>query len=100
MFPYFQPQYVIEQVEINDKIKLTRNRPAVAVLPFRNISRDSSRDYFADGLGEQLTTELSRFQNLAVISYYSARHVGGKTTDIREAALLGAKYILTGSIQT
>ena len=98
--PVFQPQYVIEQVEINNKVKPTRNRPAVAVLPFRNISRDASRDYFADGLGEQLTTELSRFQNLAVVSYYSARHVGGKTTDIKEAALLlGAKYILTGSIQ-
>ncbi len=98
--PVFQPQYVIEQVEIKDKIKLTRNRPVVAVLPFRNISRDSSRDYFADGLGEQLSTDLSRFQNLAVISYHSARHAGGKTTDIKEAAvMLGAKYILTGSIQ-
>ena len=72
----------------------------MAVLPFRNISRDTSRDYFADGLGEQLSTELSRFQNLAVISYHSARHAGGKTTDIKEAAsMLGAKYILTGSIQ-
>ncbi len=99
--PVFQPQYIIEHVEINNKVKLARNRPVVAVLPFRNISRDASRDYFADGLGEQLSTELNRFQNLAVISYYSSRHVGGKTTDIREAAkLLGAKYILTGSIQT
>ena len=72
----------------------------MAVLPFRNISKDASRDFFADGLGEQLSTELTWFQDLSVISYYSSRHVAGKTSDVKEAAMLvGSKYILTGSIQ-
>ena len=70
------------------------------MLPFRNISQDSSRDFFADGLGEQLSNDLTRFPELSVISFYSSRHVAGKTNDMKEAArLLAANYILTGSIQ-
>ncbi len=98
--PSFHLHDKIELVEITEKIKLARKKPVVAVLPFRNINKDSSRDFFADGLGEQLSTELTWFHELTVISYYSSRHVAGKTSDAREAAiLLAAKYIITGSIQ-
>lgn len=84
----------------NHSTTTVRNKPVVAVLPFRNISMDNSRDFFADGLGEQLSNELTWFHELSVISYYSSRHVAGLTKDVREAAsLLGAKYLLTGSIQ-
>jgi TolB-like protein len=90
----------MEKDEIPKRINPARNRPVVAVLPFRNISKDSSRDFFADGLGEQLSTDLTHFHDIAVISYYSSRHAAGKTTDITEAAkLLGANYLVTGSIQ-
>jgi TolB-like protein len=76
-------------------------KPVVAVIPFRNISRNSSRDFFADGLGEQLSTELTWFHNLTVISYYSSRYVAGLTGDIKESArLLGAQYLLSGSVQS
>jgi TolB-like protein len=100
--PVFQPK---NKIEINDsnsieKAKPARFKPVVAVFPFRNISQDSSRDFFADGLGEQLSTELTLFHELAVISYFSCRHVASKTNDVKETAmLLGAKYVLTGSIQ-
>ncbi|HEY6504466.1 MAG TPA: hypothetical protein VIZ28_10870 [Chitinophagaceae bacterium] len=98
--PLFLSRDGIEATEINEKIKHTGKKPVVAVLPFRNISKDSARDFFADGLGEQLSTELTWFHDLAVISYHSSRHVAGITTDIKETAdLLGAKYIITGSIQ-
>ena len=98
--PLFQSPNRIENTTTKPKTSLARNRPVVALLPFRNISKDSSRDFFADGLGEQLSTELTRFPDLSVISYYSSRHVAGKTSDIKKAAnLLGAKYIVTGSIQ-
>ena len=84
-----------------EKNRPSRNRPAIAVLPFRNISKDSSREFFADGLGEQLSTELTWFQELCVISYYSSRNVASKANDVREVgSLLGARYILTGSIQS
>src|SRR5205085_9659756 len=90
----------IEQSETNESIDILRNKPVVAVLPFRNISSEPSRNFFADGLGEQLSTELTRFHDLSVISYYSSKHVASKTSDVKEASiLLGATYILTGSIQ-
>jgi TolB-like protein len=98
--PHFFSRNSIEQSETNESIDILRNKPVVAVVPFRNISRGSSRDFFADGLGEQLSTELTRFHDLSVISYYSSRHVAAKTSDVKEASiLLGASYILTGSIQ-
>ena len=84
--PFPIPKLKLRIPESGEKIELTRNKPVVAVLPFRNISKDSSRDFFADGLGEQLSTELTWFQDLSVISYYSSRHVAGKTSDIKEAA--------------
>ena len=98
--PLFQSHKAIENSESAEKINPTRNRPVVSVLPFRNINKDSSRDFFADGFGEQLCTDLTQFHDLAVISYYSSRHVAANTVDVKEAAkLLGAKYIVTGSIQ-
>lgn len=78
-----------------------RIRPVIAVLPFRNINEDKSRDFFADGLGEQLTAELARFQDIAVIAYYSSTQAASKTNNIKEACnLLGARYAVTGSIQS
>jgi len=98
--PLFHSQKEIGNIEIAEKINPARKKPGVAVLPFRNISKDPSRDFFADGLGEQLSTDLTQFHDLSVISYYSSRHVAGKTNDVKEAAnLLNAKYIVTGSIQ-
>jgi len=98
--PLFHSQKEFEKSEIDKKINHVRNRAVVAVLPFRNISKDPSRDFFADGLGEQLSTDLTQFHDLSVISYYSSRHVAGKTNDVKEAAnLLDAKYIVSGSIQ-
>ena len=99
--PTFDTQITGEKREILPNILAGKTKPVVAVLPFRNISRDSSRDFFADGLGEQLTTDLTRFHDITVISYYSSRHVAGITSDLRESAnLLGAKYMLTGSLQS
>ena len=98
--PLFRAQDKIEIAEIKAAINPAGKKPVVAVLPFRNINKDASRDFFADGLGEQLSSELTWFHDLSIISYSSSRHVAGKTNDAREAAvLLGAKYILTGSIQ-
>jgi len=99
--PAFEFQNNTGSKSSNENIRPIRTKPVVAVFPFRNIGKDSSRDFFADGLGEQLTTQLTLFRDLSVISYYSSRHVAGQTTDVKEAAmLLGAQYVLTGSVQT
>ena len=99
--PQFQTPAEKESETNKSNLEISRLKPTVAVIPFRNISMDSTRDFFADGLGEQLSSELTHFQDLCVISYYSSRFVSGKTNDLTEAAhLLGAKYMLTGSVQS
>jgi len=101
--PFFLSQNGVQHTEVNEKKDKApaSKKPVVAVLPFRNISSNGSRDFFADGLGDQLSTELTRFPDLSIISYHSSRHAAGKTGDLKEAAmLLGASYVLTGSIQT
>ncbi len=65
--PEFKQQAKMVSPAIHEEIMPKGKKPVVAVLPFRNMSSDSSRDYFADGLGEHLSTELSRFHDLAII---------------------------------
>ena len=76
------------------------NKLSIAVLPFRIIGPEASSIFLADGLGDYISTELTRYSELRVISYYSCRCIAEKIIDIREAGLmLDAKYILTGSVQ-
>ncbi len=75
-------------------------RPSIAVLPFANLSGDPSRDYFADGIVEDLITALSRFKSFAVVSRYSSFAYRNRSTDIREVAReLGVRYLLEGSVR-
>jgi TolB-like protein len=75
-------------------------KPSVAVLPFVNLSGDASRDYFADGLVEDLITALSRFKSFAVVSRYSSFAYRNRTTDVRQVAReLGVRYLLEGSVR-
>jgi TolB-like protein/Tfp pilus assembly protein PilF len=79
----------------------TRRRITVAVLPFSNFNADEQTAVFADGLADHLSTELTRYPELSVISYFSCRQISAQTNEVREAGLmLDAAYILTGSIQT
>jgi TolB-like protein/Tfp pilus assembly protein PilF len=72
--------------------------PALAVLPFRNLSADPAQDYFADGLVDDIITALSRFKSFAVIARSSSFAYRGRTLDIRQvAAELGVRYVLEGS---
>src|SRR5450755_2692510 len=104
--PIFQPYIHFQNLEteetrVSESVQRIVKKPVIAVMPFRNISQNSSRDFFADGLGEQLSTELTWFHNLTVMSYYSSRHVNGLTSDIKEASrLLGTQYMISGSIQS
>lgn len=74
-------------------------KPVLAVMPFRCISHDSSGDSFCEEVGEFASTELARFQELSVISYSACVNAANKLKDISDiSSLLGAEYILTGSI--
>lgn len=75
-------------------------RPTLAVLPFVNLSGDGGRDYFADGIVEDLITALSRFKSFAVVSRYSAFAYKGRGIDVRQIAReLSVRYLLEGSVR-
>ncbi|WP_085933534.1 winged helix-turn-helix domain-containing tetratricopeptide repeat protein [Enhydrobacter aerosaccus] len=74
--------------------------PAVAVLPFTNMSGDPEQDYFADGMAEEIITALSRISGLSVMARNSSFIYKGKPTDIRQVGQeLGVGYVLAGSVR-
>jgi adenylate cyclase len=75
-------------------------RPSIAVLPLANMSGDPEQEFFADGLTEDILTELSRRRELFVISRTSSFVYKGKSTNLREVAQkLGARYLVEGSVR-
>jgi adenylate cyclase len=85
----------------NRTTTLISNKPAhlsIVVLPFTNLSGD--QDYFADGITENLTTELSRIRNSFVIARNTAFTFKGKNVDSKQISKeLGVRYVLEGSVQ-
>jgi TolB-like protein/tetratricopeptide (TPR) repeat protein len=76
------------------------DRPSIAVLPFTNLSSDPDQEYLADGIVEDITTELSRFGELFVIARNSSFQYKGKAVDVRQVAReLGVRYVLEGSVR-
>jgi TolB-like protein/Flp pilus assembly protein TadD len=74
--------------------------PSIAVLPFTNMGGDPEQDYFADGLTEDLITELSRFQELRVVARNSVMTYKGKAVRVQEVGHdLGVRYVLEGSVR-
>jgi adenylate cyclase len=72
---------------------------SIVVLPFANLSGDPSQDYFADGVTENLTTELSRIRDSFVIARNTAFTYKGKNIDAKEIGKeLGVRYMLEGSV--
>ncbi len=61
------------------------NVPAIAVLPFVNLSGDPTQDYFSDGLTEDILTELSRARDLRVLARNTTFQYKGKAVDVDEA---------------
>jgi adenylate cyclase len=77
-----------------------RDGPSIAILPFQNLSSDPDQDYFADGMVDEITTELSRFKSLLVIARNSSFTYKGKVVDIRQVGReLNVEYVLEGSVQ-
>jgi adenylate cyclase len=75
-------------------------KPAIAVLPFENMSGDPEQEFFADGITEDIITELSRFKELFVISRNSSFKYKGKPVDVQKFAReLGVQYIAEGSVR-
>jgi adenylate cyclase len=76
------------------------DKPSIAVLPFVNMSADPEQAYFADGITEDLITDLSKVAGLFVIARNSTFVYKDKANDIREVArTLGVRYVLEGSVR-
>lgn len=76
------------------------DQPAIAVLPFANLSADPEQQYFADGVVEDIITTLSRFSELFVIARNSSFALRERAGDLHQVAReLGVRYVLTGSVR-
>jgi TolB-like protein len=113
--PHFELRYIekeglhsegsaIENESSDTDAKLIHNdgllKPILAVMPFHNLSSENSKDYFVAGIGEQLSIDLARFQNISVISYYSTLKYESALKDLQEMKrTINLDYILTGSVR-
>lgn len=76
------------------------SRPSIAVLPFTNMSGDPDQAYFADGITEDIITELARNRGLFVIARNSSFMFKGTSVDIAEVGRkLGVRYVVEGSVR-
>jgi adenylate cyclase len=75
-------------------------RLSIVVLPFANLSDDREQQFFADGITEDLTTDLSRIPNMFVISSNTALTYKDKPAGVKKIAHeLGVRYVLEGSVR-
>ncbi len=78
----------------------TSDKPSIAVLAFTNMSNDAEQEFFADGIAEDIITELSRSRSLLVIARNSSFTYKGRAVAIRDVGReLGVRYVLEGSVR-
>jgi class 3 adenylate cyclase/TolB-like protein len=101
-----RPEAVAELPATSALSAVSISQPAVAprlsivVLPFGNLSSDPEQQYFADGITEDLTTDLSRFAGMLVISHNTAVTYRNKPVDTKQIGReLGVRYALEGSVR-
>lgn len=76
------------------------DRPAIAVLPFTNMSGEREQDYFSDGISEDIITALSKLRWFFVVARNSSFVYKGRAVHIHEIAReLGVRYVLEGSVR-
>ena len=97
-YRFVQP---LNQAEAARKpVEAVAPKPSVAVLAFTNLSSDLEQEYFADGLAEDLITDLSKVPGLTVIARHSSFSYRGRQVDIGTIAKdLGVQYIVEGSVR-
>ena len=87
-------------IDISAPVAGFGGRPALAVLPFANLSGDPEQEYFADGLAEDILTRLALWRWLPVIARNSSFAYKGRVADIKVIGReLGARYVLEGSVR-
>jgi TolB-like protein/cytochrome c-type biogenesis protein CcmH/NrfG len=86
--------------QIRQPLTSGSDRPAIAVLPFTNMSGDPEQEYFSDGITEDIITALSKLRWFFVIARNSSFIYKGKAVHLKQvAAELGVNYVLEGSVR-
>jgi len=97
---YQQGNQPIETPTTKITAPIPSDKLSIAVLPFNNLSGDKSQEYFADGMSEDLITDLSKISGLLVVARNSSFAYKGQKFDIRDVAReLGVRYIVEGSVR-
>ena len=83
-----------------EKTEEASKPPAIAVLPFKNMSGDEEQEYFADGITEDIITNLSLWKTFPVISRNSSFTYKGKDVNLKNISEeLGVRYVVEGSVR-
>jgi adenylate cyclase len=86
--------------ETSDSVLAMPTGPRLAVLPFANLSGDPKEDYFAEGLTEDIITELARFREIYVLARNTTYQYKGQAVDVPAVGRkLGVQYLLEGSVR-
>ena len=94
------PMVTAAGAPIDDPVLAAPTGPAIAVLPFDNMSGDPEQEYFTDGITEDIIGALSRFRELFVIARNSTFVYKGQAVDVRQVGRdLGVHYVLEGSVR-
>jgi adenylate cyclase len=98
---YLRPSGILgELVSGEDAALALPQGPAIAVLPFVNLSNDPDQEYFADGITGDIIIELTRFPKLFVIGRNTSFQFKGQNVDVREIGRkLGVRYVVEGSVR-
>ncbi|MDQ6623568.1 MAG: FlgO family outer membrane protein, partial [Verrucomicrobiota bacterium] len=103
VFQVLRPKLMKDSTATPSKSSVTAVIPnkSIAVLPFHNLSEEKANAYFADGVQDQILTDLSHIADLKVISRTSVmQYKSGITRDVREIGQqLGVAHLLEGSVQ-
>jgi TolB-like protein/Flp pilus assembly protein TadD len=100
IWQYYEPRPTEEPASLEKKVFPLPEKPFIAVLPFDNMSKDPEQEYFADGMTDDLITDLSKISGLFVIARNSTFQYKGKAVDVKEVSRnLGIRYVLEGSVR-
>ncbi len=84
----------------HNRVKTAKTERSVAVLPFKNLSKDPEQEYFSDGMTEDIISKLSKIANLHVTSRTSVLMYKNTTKSIGQIAdELGVSYVMEGTVQ-
>jgi adenylate cyclase len=90
----------VEKADLKKMALPLPDKPSIAVLPFANMSEDTKKEFFSDGLTEEIISALSKSPKLFVIARNSTFTYKGKSIKVQEVSeALGVRYVLEGSVR-